>query len=82
MVDYKNKNSCSDIGKDPVQGNIADTNNDIVQLIPVSLLPEFSDDNLFEATGNELMKKTNDVPDLNNLESSATTSTRTLTLGK
>ena len=47
-----------------------------------SLSPEFSDDNLFEATGNELMKKTNDVPDLNNLESSATTSARTLTLGK
>ena len=35
-----------------------------------SLSPEFSDDNLFEATGNELMKKTNDVTYLNNLESS------------
>ena len=57
------------------QGNIA---NDVVQLLPVSLLPEFTDEDLFEATGTE---KPNGESDVNNLESSASRSTTQSTLG-
>ena len=76
MVDNKNNNYCLGVGKDSAQGNIA--NNDVVQLFPVSLLPEFTDEDLFEATGTE---KPNDVPDVNNLESSASSSATPSALG-
>ena len=81
MVDKENKNSCSDVDKDLPQGNIADANNDAVQLISESLLPEITEEDLFLATGTKLIEKENDVPDLNNLESSSSSSALSLALG-
>ena len=79
MVDTENKNLCSDVDKDPAQGNIDDANNDAVKIFSASLLPEMSDDDLFEATGPEIKEKEHDIPDL---ESSATSIALPSTLGK
>ena len=78
MVDKENKNSCSDVDKDPSQGSIADANNDAVKIFSTSFLPEISDD-LFQATGPEIKEKEHDIPDL---ESSATSIALPSTLGK
>ena len=79
MVDKENKNSCSDVDKDPSQGSIADANNDAVKIFSTSFLPEISDDDLFQATGPEIKEKEHDIPDL---ESSATSIALPSTLGK
>ena len=78
MVDNKNNNYCLGVGKDSAQANIA--NNDVVQLFPVILLPELTDDDLFEAnTGTE--KPNNGESDVNNLDSLASSSATPSALG-